>query len=125
MNQVVEVFIPGRLTNILNGSWGHWYKHARIARDWRERTAQHLFVALVKPVTLAFLRAPKRVTFTLHVGRLWDDDALPAAVKPLRDAVASACCPGGDGPRSGNEFVYRQVQAKTRGVAVRVEVRDA
>jgi len=34
MNLVV--FIPGKLRNPLNGSWGNHYKHARIARTWRE-----------------------------------------------------------------------------------------
>jgi hypothetical protein len=118
----VTVFVPGVLKNPLNGSWGGWRKHARLARDWRERTAVQLYMdAAVHPWTPAFLAAPKRVTFTAHVGRLWDDDNIPGAVKPVRDQVAASCCGGDDGPKSGHLFLYEQRVDTQRGVLVRVE----
>jgi hypothetical protein len=118
----LDVFVPGRLRNPLNGSWGGWRKHARLARDWRERTAQRIFLAGSGRMTPAFLTAKKRVIFTAHVGRLWDSDNLPAALKPVRDGVAQHCCGGDDGPRSGHVFEYRQAVHQERGVAIHVEV---
>lgn len=116
---VLTFFVSGQLKNGLNGSYGHWSKHARIARDWRDRTA----VAALK--TEGYWRMPqrgaKRVTFTAHVGRLWDDDNLPSAIKPIRDEVAARFCGGRDDPASGHAFVYAQVQSKERGVKVTVE----
>ena len=118
----LTVFVAGRLTNPLNGSWGGWFKHARIAKDWRERTAQAFWVEkhthgrwVLNPM------AAKRVTFTAHVGALWDSDNLPAAVKPLRDALQWVVIHS-DGPKSGHVFCYAQVVDRDRrGVAITVE----
>ena len=121
---MLTVFVTGRLTNPLNGSWGGWFKHARIAKDWRERTAQAFWVEkhthgrwVLNPM------AAKRVTFTAHVGALWDhDEGINAACKPLRDGVVDGGGIHSDAPSGGHTFVYRQVVDRARkGIEITVE----
>jgi hypothetical protein len=124
----LSVFVPGHLRNPLNGSWGGWRKHARLAKDWRERTAQRVFLATYRVgAALGTPRTPKRVTFTACVGRRWDTDNLPAAIKPLRDALVDARVIHDDGPDAGHEFVYAQQLVRkfgaARGVGIVVELR--
>jgi hypothetical protein len=121
MTPLLDVFVPGKLRNPLNGSWGGWRKHARLAKDWRERTSQHLFVALQgRPLAPGNLREPKRITFTAYVGAQWDDDNIPGALKPVRDSLTGLLIHS-DAPDSGHEFVYRQaVRREQRGVGISV-----
>ena len=119
---LLEVFVPGKLRNPLNGSWGGWRKHARLAKDWRERTAQRLFMEqrVSRSMPAASLSTPKRITFTAQVGARWDDDNLPAAIKPIRDALVGLVIHADD-PGAGHEFVYRQtVNRSERGVRITV-----
>ncbi|MGH7535342.1 MAG: hypothetical protein ACREMG_07140, partial [Gemmatimonadales bacterium] len=84
------VFVPGPLTNPMNGSHGHWAKHARWVKDWRERTHLHLFLALGPPRGRDLLCDPatsKRVRFLARTHNAWDDDGLRAGLKPVRDAL--------------------------------------
>jgi hypothetical protein len=129
MTPLLDVFVPGKLRNPLNGSWGDWRKHAKLARDWRERTAQHVFVATYRvSAALGTPRTPKRVTFTACVGRRWDTDNLPAAIKPIRDALVDARVIHADGPDAGHDFVYLQQVVRKfgapRGVGIVVELRE-
>lgn len=112
-------FVPGKLSNPLNGSWGFWYKHYRIGRKWRDDTAAAALAT--RGYWQVNLRMPKTITFTAHLGRLWDDDNLPAAVKPIRDEVVARFCLGDDGPKSGHKFQYTQVTDGRRGVTVHIE----
>jgi hypothetical protein len=122
---ILDVFIPGQLRNPLNGSWGGWRKHARLARDWRERTTDHILVAkLGRQASMHPLTEPKRVTFTAYVGARWDDDNLPGAIKPVRDALVGVVIHADD-PGSGHEFVYRQeTRREQRGVGISVTPRE-
>ena len=114
----MTVFIPGKLRNPLNGSWGGWRKHAKLAKEWRERTAQYIFMDRAHWVLVP--TTPKTVTFTAHVGAGWDDDNLPAAIKPIRDALVGTVIHS-DAPDSGHTFIYRQViDRKNRGVEITV-----
>ena len=119
---MLEVFVTGRLVNPMNGAWGHWYKHARIARDWRQRTAQAFWAEKhAHGRWVVDLHTPKIVTFTAHVGQLWDTDGLPGAIKPIRDALQGVAIHS-DGPTSGHTFVYQQVVDRaTRGVQITIE----
>ena len=119
---MLSVFVPGRLTNPLNGSFGTWFKHARIARGWRERTAQAFWAEKYAHGRWALNpMAPKRITFTAHVGATWDDDNLPAAIKPCRDALQGIVIHT-DAPGGGHTFCYRQVTDRAnRGVQITVE----
>jgi len=118
----MTIFIPGKLRNPLNGSWGGWRKHARLAKDWREHTLAQFLVAWInagRPYRDA--HAPKTITFTAHVGAGWDDDNLPAAIKPIRDALVDAQVIHSDAPDSGHVFRYAQVVDRThRGVEIAV-----
>ena len=116
------VFIPRPLKNPLNGSWGNHYKHARIARTWRELTAACVLVEWINAGRpRRDPRAPKTITFTAHVGAGWDDDNLPAAIKPIRDALVDAQVIHSDAPDSGHTFRYAQViDRKHRGVEIAV-----
>jgi hypothetical protein len=119
----IVFFVPGKLSNPLNGSWGSWRKHWRIARDWRERTVQYAACALDwTPLARGSERTPKRVTFRAHTARPWDEDNIRAAVKPLRDGLMNARLIHDDSPTSGHLFVYEQVVDRTRrGVEITVE----
>lgn len=123
MSLLVDVFIPGHLLNPLNGSWGSWYKHARIARGWRDKTLMHLLKARNAHAWLPSmhpLTEPKRITFTAYTAARWDDDAIPGAIKPVRDALVGIVIHS-DAPDSGHEFLYRQeVRRQQRGVGISV-----
>ena len=115
----VTLFVPGRLTNPLNGSHRHWSAHAKWAETWRTRTQ------------VAWLRAGQPmydgascVTFVAQVPRRFDDDNLAACVKPIRDAAVRAILGTDDGPECGHWFTYTQEIRRGRwehGVLVLVE----
>jgi len=128
----LSVFVPGPLVNPMNGSHGHWAKHARWARTWRERAYLALFRDFMERRHLgsgprmADGRVPKRITFLAQTGARWDDDNLRAGMKPIRDALKDAGIIHDDGPASGHTFCYEQiVNRKERGVQITVELRDA
>ena len=123
----LKVWVPGPLANPMNGTRGHWGKHARWAQQWRQRTEQRL---LLEKLTGRDTRwreidpeLPKRVTFTAHTVRRWDDDNLRAGMKPIRDGVVSAHLIDSDALDSGHEFVYQQrIKPDERGVLITVEL---
>jgi hypothetical protein len=146
-------FVPGRLTNPLNSRRG-WRAVWSSSRDWRRRTADAALVAMVKASSVGSLKqviaihepqTPRQITFRAHVWRLFDDEGLVAACKPVRDglcpptlswrrgrmvAAAGAELIHSDAPDSGHEFRYEQVVDRAgQGVEIRVEsvqdVRDA
>jgi hypothetical protein len=115
------VFVPGRLGNPLNGPHGHWSKHARWAKQWRERT--HL-AWLEKYQRRGDLvpTVPKLIRFRAHTWNAVDDDALSAMCKPVRDALRDIGLIHDDSPGSGHVFVYGQVIERShRGVQITVE----
>jgi hypothetical protein len=124
MSLILDVFIPGKLRNPLNGSWGGWQKHAQLAKQWRHRTALEIlgdWILAGRPPR-AQASTPKLVTFTAHVGRLWDTDNLPGGIKPVRDGLVDAKIIDSDAPGSGHRFVYEQrVDHANRGVQITVE----
>lgn len=120
----VEFWVPGKLVNPLNGalSRAHWSVKSRWARENRQNT---LLAMIESGVTnrRANANQPSQVTFTAHVAGAWDDDNLPAALKPHRDALVGPLIHS-DAPDSGHTFTYRQVIDRTRrGVLVVVETR--
>lgn len=121
----VTIFVPGPLRNPLNGSRGVWQKHARWARQWRERAGTAFLVERQR----RFGKwpwppeAPKRITFLAQTWATWDDDALRAGLKPIRDAVRDARIVVDDAPKWGHEWVYAQVINRGhRGVMITIEV---
>lgn len=117
----MTVFIPGPLKNPLNGSHGHWSKHRRWAKDWRERTHQILWLALRNDLhrVKADAACPKTITFRAYTYNAVDDDNLRAMLKPCRDALKDARIIDDDGPRSGHVFLYEQQIARaSRGVEI-------
>ena len=118
--------MPGPLRNPMNGAHGHWSKHARWARQWRERTAQRLLVEQLvsgrRPRSEP--QAPKRVAFVLQTWNAVDDDALGPMTKPVRDALVDAGVIHSDAPDAGHTFAYTQViNRQARGVRITVETR--
>lgn len=122
----LTAFVPTRLVNPLNGSHGHWATSARRVKTHREATALAMWAALRTPVEgtswriVAPPERPKRVTFTLHVARRFDSDALPAICKPFRDELQALRLIHHDGPDSGHVFAYAQRVQKPTGVAITV-----
>src|SRR4030095_10874013 len=123
MTTLLGVLVPGGLTTPLNSSWGSWHKHARISRAWREKTTMQLLAIRNARTWLPAmhpLAEPKRITFTAYTGARWDDDALPGACKPIRDALVGLVIQADD-PRCGHEFLYRQeIRREQRGVGITV-----
>lgn len=119
--KVTTFFLPWKLTNQLNGSHGHWAPRAKDRKRLRE--ASHVLARrMTRPLTAEASR-PKRITFELRTWNPWDDDALAAACKPLRDGLMDAGVIHQDGPASGHRFVYTQSVARhQRGVWVTVEI---
>jgi hypothetical protein len=118
------VFVPGVLTNPMNGSHGHWDKHRRWAKGWREKASTLMFCAWGRgPHVMPMV--PKRVTFLAYVGAEWDDDNLRAAIKPIRDALVDMRVIHDDKPSAGHVFEYAQRVEKVkraRGVEIVVSV---
>jgi hypothetical protein len=82
-----QAVVPVKTTNPLNGSWGHWTAKSRARKAQRGGT--------VEALRTAFLTSTYEVKFPVqvHLVRVapsngLDDDALPAALKSIRDGVA-------------------------------------
>ena len=120
----MTVWLPGLLVNPTNGSRGHWSKHSRWAKSWRDRTCmQILAVVGASRRHGIYPKAPKLVTFTAHVGAEWDDDGLSSALKPCRDALQDMRIIDNDRPSAGHQFIYEQVYPtprQSRGVRIDV-----
>lgn len=119
----IQVFVPGQLRSRLNGSGSraHWSKISEESRRWRNRTLGH-WLGAGQPTW----DGPATVTFTAYVGRLWDSDNLPAAIKSVRDEAVRLILHTDDGPACGHEFVYRQEVRRDpadRGVLIEVTPR--
>jgi hypothetical protein len=119
---LVDVFVPGRLTNPLNGPHRHWSQRARWAKEWRTRVVIHVGAALgQRGRRLPAPERPKRITFGANTGRTWDDDNLRAGLKPVRDGLIAAHVIDDDG-NPQHEFIYRQEVDRGRpGVRIVVE----
>ena len=114
-------FVPGKVTNPLNGSHGHWRVRAAWAKRWRTQTELRCFGARVTHMGWTLSWTPKRITFTVHVARRFDDDNLAAICKPIRDGLQGSIIHN-DGPDCGHTFIYQQiVDRDNRGVEVTVE----
>ena len=123
----MTIFVTGKLANPLNNSHGHWFKHARTARSWRERTAHAVLeYVLTHGGTAARppAAAPKRVRFRAHTWNIWDaDEGLNAACKPIRDGLVDAGVLHSDAADSGHQWIYGQVMDRAhRGVEITVEL---
>jgi hypothetical protein len=125
---MIEVFVPGALRNPLNGSFSraHWSARSKWARAWKERTMLVLRQSEIlypKAYETMRVRAPKRITFTAQTGATWDDDAIPAGIKPIRDALIGYVIHS-DAPDSGHLFEYAQRIDRThRGVKITITPR--
>lgn len=117
------IAVPGQIRNPLNSTLSLW-KHRRLVKAWRDRTAEHARVALLLLPAWREVdpRAPKRVTFHATVARVFDDDNLRAAIKPLRDGLRDARVIHDDDPGSGHRFAYEQARGIWRGVRITVEL---
>ena len=110
-------FVPGRITNPLNGSHRHWSVRARWAKEWRGLTATiaHLQCGGAPPTL------PKRIRLVGHVARRFDDDNYRAAMKPVRDGLRDGGIIQNDDPSCGHLFEYDQVVKRPFGVTVIIE----
>lgn len=119
---MIVLTVPGQLKNPLNDSLSHahWSRKSAWANGWKERTRAVWRATEYGP--LPDLRSPKRVIFLAKVGAQWDDDNLPAAIKPCRDALIGYAIHS-DAPDSGHVFIYGQqtVPRADRGLRIIVE----
>ena len=123
---LLELFVPGALRNPLNGSLSraHWTVKSKWANEWKAKTVAAMMHA---PATIPttyhapFTEIPKLIRFIANTGSTWDDDNLPAAIKPIRDALIGYVIHS-DAPDSGHVFTYAQrVDRKRRGVRITVK----
>ena len=113
----LQLFVPGRLTNPLNGSHRHWSARAKWAQTWRIAT-QVAWLQAGQPTW----PGAAHVTFVAQVRRRFDDDNLAACIKPVRDAAVRALFGTDDGPACGHWFSYRQEVRPGRAYGVLVVV---
>jgi hypothetical protein len=133
----VVIWVPGAPVNPKNVSGLGLWKHRRLIRDARLRAQE----AMLKVSMCWPMRqwpwpadAPKHITFTAHLARLLDDDSLPFALSPIRDALGDmgliGKTPGTwrgagrvkDAPQDGHRFAYAQVVDRDHvGVEIIVE----
>ena len=114
-----------RLVNPLNEREHHMVRAKRAARH-RELVALTFLQALGRRWSLeAEPSRQKRVDFLAFVGRGFDaDDNLQASLKSLKDGLIDARLIGGDAPKDGHVFTYRQVPGtSTAKQGVRISVR--
>ena len=117
-------WVPGRLTNPLNGSHKHWAVKARDRKGWREVTALCVGSAMRIANWGYAPFFPKVVILTAFTWNTYDDDGLAAALKPVVDGLRDARLIHSDDPQSGHRIERRQViDRKHRGVEVVVEPR--
>jgi hypothetical protein len=104
-----------RTVNEANGSHGHW--RAKASRRKAQRELAYL----------SFLRKPKPlpcvVTLTRVSAGTLDDDAVPLALKSIRDGIADAFGVKDNDPRI--RFRYAQQKGKRGEYAVLIEVMEA
>ena len=121
------IFVGGALRNPLNGSLSraHWSHKSRWAKEWKHRTRVALLEARPWPPALLEPADPKRITFTAHVAGKWDDDSIPAAIKPARDALIGNVIHS-DAPDSGHEFIYAPavIDRKHRGIQIAITAKE-
>lgn len=117
-------WVPGRLTNPLNGAHGHWAVKAKERKGWRERTMLCCRDAMRRANWRWQAGDGKHVVVTAYVWNLYDDDGLAASLKSVVDGLKDAKLIDDDGPKSGHVFERRQViNRKHRGVEVVVRPR--
>lgn len=133
----IIAWVPGKLSNPLNGAHGHWSVKAKARKGWRERTRLCVGGALYRAGILADTapgawctrerwpsRVRKVVVLTAYVWNLYDDDGLAAALKGCVDGLVDARVLHSDGPNSGHRIERRQQINRThRGVEIVVEPR--
>ena len=118
---ILDIFLPGELSNPLNGSHRHWSVRARWAKIWRTKT--HLLVSARPEVRGLDSTAPKIIRFVANLWNLMDEgDGIRAALKPVLDGLRDARVIHSDGPGCGHLFVYGQrIDRRQRGVRILVE----
>ena len=129
------IFVAGRPWNPLNGGQRSYMKHARLRKEWRERTANRLLaVAAAQGWPLGTWpweepTTPKRIAFTVYGYNAFDEDALGPVCKSVRDGLRDMAVIQNDHPGAGHEFKYVQVSTRksgvVHGIAVRIERRAA
>jgi hypothetical protein len=119
-DELLAVFVPGKLVNALNAPGWMWQKRKRYAETWKDRVAAALWLQ----GRLRFARippGPKHVRLHARTHNTMDDDGLAASLKPVRDALVDCGVMAGDAPGHGNVFTYTQrIDRHCRGVEIRV-----
>lgn len=107
----VEVVLPIKTINPLNGSHGHW--RVTSARRKRERG---LAAMLVPAHSL-----PCVVTLTRLSSGTLDDDNVRAALKSVRDGIADKLGVADNDPRIQWRYAQEKTKRGVYGVRVRIE----
>lgn len=104
--------LPGlELVNPLNRR-EHWTARRKRAETHRETVCLATWreIRRLRRSLAVGSTRPKRIVFECWRPRRFDDDAIPAALKHLRDGLQDAGLIHHDGPKSGHVFVYAPMQ---------------
>jgi hypothetical protein len=117
-------WVPGAISNPMNGAQRGWQKKARIRKGWRERTMLCVQDAMNRSAWEHRPLSGAVVVMTAYVWKVFDEDGLASALKPVMDGLVDARLLAGDAPRFVQKVQRRQmINRKHRGVEVVVQVR--
>ena len=117
----ITIDIPLRLSNPLNGSWGHWAVKSKLRKRQRQTSAMMVCVAMPMSRSKLVEALPVTVTITRIAPRKLDAwDGLGAACKGVIDGVADAFGVRDDHP--GLTWVLRQERGAARQYGVRITI---
>lgn len=108
---MIEFTLPIKTENPLNGQHGDWRRTAGIRR--RQRTNARLLCPL--------FTMPAVVTMTRCSAGTLDDDAVPGALKSVRDGIADRLGIADNDPRVQWRYSQEKCKRGTWAVKVRVE----
>jgi len=110
--QAITLFLPVVLVNPLNSghSGAHWMHRQQRAKKDRKLVVAPFTRAIYPRRFVVPASHPKAIHFLVHHrrGPGYDDDALPAVCKHLRDGLVDVGLIDGDARRHGHVFTYAQ-----------------
>jgi hypothetical protein len=126
--KILEVTLPIRTTNPLNGAQGttRGAMFARAKDRARQRDLTGLVLSPARRKLVKLLTDGERFNVTLTriaPSEGLDDDSLPASMKAIRDAIADTCgLPSDRTPLI--RWIYGQRRSKEYGVIVAIETQE-
>ena len=113
---MIELLLPLKTVNELNGSHSHWRTVATRRKKIRRQSVWLMATAPKPPL-------PCVVKMTRLSAGILDDDGLRAALKSVRDGIADSMDIADNDPRV--QWAYDQAKCKRGEFGVKIEIREA